>query len=130
MFGMNKNSVENAYNGIINTAAKQGAPVHGSQDRGAQIGNVSYAPEKPSRPGDTPPRAFVGKTLDQLKKTQESYVAERDLLAKDIQKLTEEHSQVIRSLAAISAAISSLEAPEAQVDMQQLEDELTNVGTI
>lgn len=85
---------------------------------------------KPTRPGDTPPRAFVGKTLDQLKKTQESYVAERDLLAKDIQKLTEEHSQVIRSLAAINAAIASLEAPEVQVDTQKLEAELANVGTV
>jgi len=85
---------------------------------------------KPTRPGDTPPRAFVGKTLDQLKKTQESYVAERDLLAKDIQKLTEEHWQVIRSLTAINAAIASLEAPEVQVDTQKLEDELANVGTV
>ena len=96
----------------------------------AEGAKLASGDTKPTRPGDTPPRAFVGKTLDQLKKTQESYVAERDLLAKDIQKLTEEHWQVIRSLTAINAAIASLEAPETQVDMQKLEDELTNVGTV
>ena len=97
---------------------------------GAKLASGETSAPKPTRPGDTPPRAFVGKTLDQLKKTQESYVAERDLLAKDIQKLTEEHSQVIRSLAAINAAIASLEAPEVQVDTQKLEAELANVGTV
>jgi septal ring factor EnvC (AmiA/AmiB activator) len=97
---------------------------------GAKLASGETSAPKPARPGDTPPRAFVGKTLDQLNKTLESYSTERDLLAKDIQKLTEEHSQVVRSLAAISAAISSLEAPEAQVDMQKLEDELSNVGTV
>lgn len=92
--------------------------------------NVAATPAKPARPGDTPARAFVGKTLTQLHQTYESYRVERELLNKDIQKLQEEHSQISASIDALQAAINALSAhePEVAIDQTALEHELNGVG--
>lgn len=86
---------------------------------------------KPSRPGDTPPRQFVGKTLTTLQATLQTYIQERELLAKDIAKLSEELSQLDEAIAAVQAAYDRLKpspSDEIAIDQAALEHELNGVG--
>lgn len=84
------------------------------QKQAATMGEGPGSASRPTRPGDTPARQFVGSTLESLNKILANYSTERDLLRKDIAKLQEEERQVVQTLEAVSAAISMLEKPARQ----------------
>lgn len=114
-------------------AAALSAPYGHPGAKSEDFANVAAPTRLPSRPGDTEPRQFVGRTFDTLNKTLTSYNTERDLLAKDIAKLNDEHLQLEASIDAIKVAIDKLGGIPSPVETavaQALEAEFpANDGT-
>lgn len=110
----------------------------GMYSGGAKLASGETSAPKPTRPGDTPPRQFVGKTHDQIEATLNTYEDELASLNRDITKLEEERMQITRSINALRAAMNHLsgsfspEEDEALYNsaVKATEVELSNAGTV
>lgn len=80
-------------------------------------GPVNSITPKPTRPGDTPAKAYVGIARDVLSVQMDKHTTELLALDKDIEKLTEERRQVRITIDGMQVALTYM----SKVDSEQRE---------